>query len=58
MKLKAAILFAILTVASACSGQGPTTSVANPVDDVVLKDPVNVTLWHTQTGSNAMYGFE
>ena len=55
MKLKAAILFAVLIVASAC--QGSTTpqggGQSNTEADIELKGPVNITLWHTQTGSNA-----
>ena len=54
MKLKAAILFAVLIVASACQGStAPQGGPSNTAADIELKGPVNITLWHTQTGSNA-----
>lgn len=54
MKLKAAILFAILIVASACQGStAPQGTPQSTEADIELKAPVSITLWHTQTGSNA-----
>lgn len=54
MKLKAAVLFAILIVASACQGStAPQGTPQSTEADIDLKAPVSITLWHTQTGSNA-----
>jgi len=53
MKLKAAILFAVLIVASACQGSTAPQGAQSTEADIDLTSPVSVTLWHTQTGTNA-----
>jgi ABC-type glycerol-3-phosphate transport system substrate-binding protein len=55
MRLKAAILLAVSIVAGACGPQQPTTAPAPQATeaDIDLQGPVSITLWHTQTGSNA-----
>ncbi len=54
MKVQAAILFAVLMVATACQGgTAPQGGAQNTEADIDLSVPVSVTLWHTQTGANA-----
>ena len=51
---RALIAILLLPLAMACSGGAPAASEApNAVDQVDLKGPVGLTLWHTQTGANA-----
>ncbi len=53
MRLKAAILMAVVLVATACGGQGGPTATQQATEaDIDLTGPVAITLWHTQTGGN------
>ncbi len=52
MRVKLAILAAVLVLASACSGTA-TPPAASTQADIDLTGPVSLTLWHTQTGANA-----
>ena len=53
MRLKVAIIAAVMVVATACSGAA-TPAAQNTQADIDLSgSPVGLTLWHTQTGANA-----
>ena len=52
MRLKLSIIAAIMVVASACSGAASPPAQSTQAD-IDLSGPVAITLWHTQTGSNA-----
>jgi len=53
MRLKVAIIAAVMVVATACSGAA-TPAAQNTQADIELSgSPVGLTLWHTQTGANA-----
>jgi len=50
MRLKLAVLAAVMLVASACSGAGTPAPVPSSEANIDITGPVTVTLWHTQTG--------
>ncbi|HVR88136.1 MAG TPA: ABC transporter substrate-binding protein [Candidatus Limnocylindria bacterium] len=52
MRLKLAMIAAVMVVASACSGTSNTPAQSTQAD-IDLTGPVAITLWHTQTGVNA-----
>ena len=49
---RAIIAIVLLPLMAACEGPGPAVQ-SNNIDQIELKGPVEVTLWHTQTQSNA-----
>jgi ABC-type glycerol-3-phosphate transport system substrate-binding protein len=53
MRLKLAILAAIMTIATACSGGATPAADQSTQADIDLTGPVSLVLWHTQTGANA-----
>ena len=53
MRLKVAILAAVLVVASACSGAASPAPAQTSADIELSGSPIALTLWHTQTGANA-----
>src|SRR5258708_13243804 len=53
MRLKVAILAAVMVIATACSGGAAPAPAASTQADIDLTGPVALTLWHTQTGANA-----
>jgi len=54
MRLKVAILAAVMVVATACSGAAAPAPAQSTQADIDLSgSPVALTLWHTQTGANA-----
>mgnify|MGYP001792522238 CR=1 FL=1 len=53
MRLKLAILAAVMVVASACSGAATPGPAQSTEADIDPGGPVAITLWHTQTGGNA-----
>ena len=52
MRLKLAIIAAIMVVATACSGAA-TAPPQSSQADIELTGPTALVLWHTQTGANA-----
>ena len=52
MRLKLAIIAAVMVVATACSGAA-TPPAQSTEADIDLTGPTALVLWHTQTGSNA-----
>ena len=54
MRLKLAIIAAVLVVATACSGAAAPAPAASTQADIELSGkPIALSLWHTQTGANA-----
>ena len=53
MRLKLAVLAAVMVIATACSGGAAPAPAASTQADIDLTGPVALTLWHTQTGANA-----
>jgi ABC-type glycerol-3-phosphate transport system substrate-binding protein len=53
MRLKVAILAAVMVVAQACSGTAAPPAQSTQADIDLSGAPVALTLWHTQTGANA-----
>lgn len=53
MRLKLAVLAAIMVVATACSGAATPAAEQSSQADIDLTGPVSLVLWHTQTGANA-----
>ena len=53
MRLKVAILAAVMVVASACSGAASPAPALTTADIDLSGSPIALTLWHTQTGVNA-----
>src|SRR5256885_3659906 len=53
MRLKVAILAAVMVVAQACSGAAAPPAQSTQADIDLSGSPVALTLWHTQTGANA-----
>src|SRR5258708_39155753 len=53
MRLKVAILAAVMVVASACSGAASPAPALTTADIELSGSPIALTLWHTQTGVNA-----
>ena len=54
MRLKLAIIAAVMVVATACSGAAAPAPAQSTQADIELSgQPIALTLWHTQTGVNA-----
>jgi ABC-type glycerol-3-phosphate transport system substrate-binding protein len=54
MRLKLAIIAAVIVVAQACSGAAAPAPAQSTQADIDLSgQPIGLTLWHTQTGANA-----
>ncbi len=53
MRLKLAIIAAVMVVATACSGAAAPAPAQSTAADIDLTGPTSLVLWHTQTGSNA-----
>ena len=53
MRLKVAILAAVMVVATACSGAASPAPALTTADIELSGSPIALTLWHTQTGANA-----
>lgn len=53
MRLKVAILAAVMVVATACSGAASPAPALTSADIELSGSPIALTLWHTQTGANA-----
>jgi len=54
MRMKLAIIAAVMVVATACSGAAAPAPAQSTQADIDLSgQPIGLTLWHTQTGANA-----
>src|SRR5438093_657166 len=53
MRLKLAIIAAVMVVATACSGAASPAPALTTADIELSGSPIALTLWHTQTGANA-----
>ena len=53
MRLKLAIIAAVMVVATACSGAAAPAPAQSTAADIDLTGPTSLVLWHTQTGANA-----
>jgi len=53
MRLKLAVIAAVMVVASACSGAASPAPALTTADIDLSGSPIALTLWHTQTGANA-----
>jgi ABC-type glycerol-3-phosphate transport system substrate-binding protein len=54
MRLKLAIIAAVMVIATGCSGAAAPAPVQSNQADIALSgSPIGLTLWHTQTGANA-----
>jgi ABC-type glycerol-3-phosphate transport system substrate-binding protein len=53
MRLKLAIIAAVMVVATACSGAASPAPALTTADIELSGSPIALTLWHTQTGVNA-----
>jgi len=53
MRLKLAIIAAVMVVATACSGAASPAPALTSADIELSGSPIALTLWHTQTGANA-----